>query len=144
MDSQTLSDRRVLEQMRAARIRAARMDRTSPRAETARYDSATGVLRIRLTNGAEVSFPTRLVAGLAGVSPRVLRTVAVGPSGLGLRWERLDLDLSVTALLQLCFGGRTLLRAAGSAGGSARSVAKARAARLNGKKGGRPPRRSVA
>jgi hypothetical protein len=144
MDSQTLSDRRVLEQVHAARTRAARMDRTSPRAETARYEAATGLLRMRLTNGAEVSLPTRLVTGLEGVSPRVLRSVAIGPWGLGLRWERLDLDLSVTALLQLCFGGRALLRAAGAAGGSARSAAKARAARVNGRKGGRPPRRGVA
>jgi hypothetical protein len=107
-----------------------------------RFDQAGRAVRIQLTNGAEMTLPAGLVPGLKSASERDLREVSVGPAGIGLRWERLDLDLSVAALVQLCFGAPLLLRAAGSAGGAVRSPAKARAARLNGKKGGRPRTRS--
>jgi hypothetical protein len=62
----------------------------------------------------------------------------VGPAGVGLHWAALDADLSVAGLAAVAFGRRVLLRAAGAAGGSARSAAKADAARRNGAKGGRP------
>ena len=137
-----LSEREVRTQLRSARRRTERSRRTSPEAHAVRFDPAGRVVCIQLTNGAEVSLPASLVPGLKGASERALREVVVGPAGLGLRWERLDLDLSVASLVQLCFGAPLLLRAAGSAGGSARSPAKARAARLNGRKGGRPRTRA--
>jgi hypothetical protein len=133
-----LTDREVLAQAKTARLRAERSRRTSPQAQAVRFDQAGRAVCIELTNGAVVTLPASLVPGLEGASERDLREVVVGPAGVGLHWERLDLDLSVANLVQVCFGAPLLLRAAGSAGGSARSPAKARAARLNGKKGGRP------
>ena len=137
-----LSEREVRTQLRSARRRTERSRRTSPVAQAVRFDSADRAVCIQLTNGAQMSLPTSLVPGLDGASVREVREVVVGPAGLGLRWERLDLDLSVASLVQVCFGAPLLLRAAGSAGGSARSPAKARAARLNGRKGGRPRTRA--
>jgi hypothetical protein len=64
--------------------------------------------------------------------------VEVGPAGVGLPWDALDVDLSVVGLARLVLGSSALMRAAGSAGGSARSPAKAAAARKNGLRGGRP------
>jgi hypothetical protein len=137
-----LSEREVRTQLRSARRRTERSRRTSPEALAVRFDSADRAVCIQLTNGAQMSLPASLVPGLKGASVRELREVVVGPAGLGLRWERLDLDLSVASLVQLCFGAPLLLRAAGSVGGSACSPAKARAARLNGRKGGRPRTRA--
>jgi hypothetical protein len=54
----------------------------------------------------------------------------------------LDVDLSVPGLIAGVFGGgawmRQLGRQMGKKGGSARTQSKARAARENGKRGGRP------
>mgnify|MGYP002146897045 CR=1 FL=1 len=70
-----------------------------------------------------------------------LADIEISPAGLGLHWPQLDADVYLPALLQGVFGSRTWMAAQlGSAGGQARSPAKAAAARANGRKGGRPPR----
>jgi len=132
------SDRQILAQLPAARLRAQRAQRTMPHAEQVRYDRSSRRLHIQLTNGAALAIPIGLVPSLRAASDRDLREVTVGPAGVGLRWERLDADLTVASLLRSVVGTQTLLRVAGSAGGAARTTAKARAARLNGLKGGRP------
>jgi hypothetical protein len=64
--------------------------------------------------------------------------VAVDLAGEGIRWEELDVDLSVRGLLADALGPSFSTRAAGAIGGRARTKAKAAAARANGAKGGRP------
>lgn len=59
-------------------------------------------------------------------------------NGYGLHWESLDADLTVPGLLAGIFGSTAWMRELGRRGGSAASEAKARAARENGRKGGRP------
>ncbi|MEQ8974071.1 MAG: DUF2442 domain-containing protein [Coleofasciculus sp. C1-SOL-03] len=54
---------------------------------------------INLKSGATFSFPPALAQGLADASPEDLAEVEVTPSGDGLRWEKLDADFSVPALL---------------------------------------------
>jgi hypothetical protein len=131
-----LSDEEVLAQIEAARAQAA-VD-TEVRAKSARYDRKTRRIMVNLTNGALFGFPADMGQGLQGASPEELAAVEVSPSGLGLHWERLDADLSVPALLQGMFGTKAWMRELARAGGSARSEAKANAARKNGLKGGRP------
>jgi hypothetical protein len=59
--------------------------------------------------------------------------------GLGLHWEQLDVDLSVPGLLAGLFGTKAYMdRQRAARAGAATSVAKAAAARRNGRKGGRP------
>ncbi len=59
--------------------------------------------------------------------------------GLGLHWERLDVDLSVPGLLAGLFGTKAYMdRQRAARAGAATSAAKAAAARRNGAKGGRP------
>jgi hypothetical protein len=133
-----LTDRQVLAQVPAARLRAKQAQQRTPHANQVRYDRHSRRLHIQLTNGAALAIPVALVPNLRAASDRDLREVTVGPAGVGLRWERLDADLTVASLLRLVVGTQELLRVAGSAGGGARTTAKARAARLNGLKGGRP------
>jgi len=139
-----LSDEKILAQIAEARARGKHTAAADPtRAKRARYDSQQKLIVIELTNGAFFGFPAKLAQGLRGATPEELSLVEVSPSGLGLHWEKLDADLSVPALLQGMFGTKSWMRQLGRTGGSVRSEAKARAARLNGLKGGRPRRPSV-
>ena len=138
MAARRLTDAEILAQIPAARARAARESRTKPHAASARYMRASRMLRVRLTNGAEVSIPVALLPNLAGASDASLAQVTVGPFGMWLAWERLNMDLSGEGLARIAFGSAVLMKAAGSEGGRSTSKRKAAAARENGKKGGRP------
>ena len=64
-------------------------------------------------------------------------------SGGGLRWNSLDVDVSVPGLLLSALGVDERLRHLASLAGRVSTDAKARAARANGRKGGRPPSRAA-
>ena len=92
-----------------------------------------------LHNGLELAFPPRLAQGLARAPPAELSVIEISPLGDGLHRPAIDADLYLPALLQGVFGSKSwMARQFGSAGGRARSDAKADAARANGRKGGRP------
>jgi hypothetical protein len=137
MSKSRLSDSAILAQLPAARRRA---NAEEPRAERVRYDRAGRRFQVTLTNGVVLTVPADLIASLRHAADHDLGAVRVGVAGLSLRWEPLDEDLSIAGLAAAAMGRRLLLRASGAAGGSARTAAKARAARENGKKGGRPRR----
>ncbi len=107
-------------------------------AASAGYDARAKRLRIELVSGVGVSIPVAKVEGLAGVPASVVRTVRVDGGGYGLYWPSLDLDLAVPDLIAGCFGSRAWMSALARQGGKATTAAKRRAARENGKKGGRP------
>jgi hypothetical protein len=110
-----------------------------PRARSARYDARTGHVRVDLTNGCSFVFPARLAQGLERATDKELTEIEILGLGLGLRWERLDVDLSVPGLLAGLFGTKAYMdRLRARKAGAATSPAKAAAARRNGKKGGRP------
>lgn len=115
------------------RGRAAQL--TEPRAQSCRYDRASGRIVVELTNGCIFAFPARLAEGLEDASDENLAQVEVQGSGYGLHWEALDADLSVPGLLAGLFGTRAYMA---RQAGRATSPAKAAAARSNGLKGGRP------
>lgn len=142
MNENRLTDAKILAQIPAARARARARDRSEPRAAAASFDRGSGVVRIDLTNGCAFEFPSDLAPELRGASPEELERVEVYPHGVGLRWDELDVDLSVPHLVAGLFGGgawaRELGRVMGEKGGRARTAAKAAAARENGRKGGRP------
>jgi hypothetical protein len=133
-----LSDSQILAQVPAARARARRAQATEPHAKTVSFDRVRRALHIVLTNGAALIVPVHIIHALRDASETDLSEVRVGPAGVGLRWERLDTDLRVSDLASAALGRSTLLRAAGAAGGAARTRAKVRAAQANGRKGGRP------
>lgn len=113
--------------------------RSEPRATRARCDRKTGRVLVELTNGCRFAFPARRAEGLDGASEDELAEVAILGLGLGLHWERLDVDLSVPRLLAGLFGRKAWMdRERAAHAGSATLPAKAAAARRNGAKGGRP------
>lgn len=124
----------------AARRQGAIADQAEPRAATARYDAQTGRIVVDLTNGCVFAFPARALQGLAEASDPDLAAVEVIGAGLALHWEALDADFTVPGLLMGLFGARAwLAQDQARRAGSAKSPAKAAAARENGRKGGRPP-----
>ena len=139
MANKSLTYHQILSQIPAARERGRRLRATEPRALRARYDRPTRMLSVELTNGSSFQLPIKLIADLQNNSASQLAAVEVSPSGEGLHWESLDVDLSVPGLLQQVFGTTSWMRQLASHGGRSRSPAKVRAARSNGAKGGRPP-----
>lgn len=108
---------------------------------SARYDRRRARVIVELSTGVQLAIPADRLEGLAGAAADALADIEISPAGLGLHWPQLDADIYLPALLQGVFGSRTWMAAQlGSAGGQARSPAKAAAARANGRKGGRPPR----
>ena len=123
----------------AARRRGEILAKAEPRAAAVRYDPASGRVTVDLTNGCTFAFPARALQGLGDASDDDLAAVEVLGAGHGLHWEALDADFTVPGLLAGLFGTRAwMAREQARHAGAARSAAKARAARENGKKGGRP------
>ena len=104
-------------------------------ASSARYDQATQRLVIELKNGSTFMVPVSLVQGLADASEDQRAQIELWGEGYALRWEALDLDITVPGLISGVFGTRRYMA---SLAGRATSPAKAAAARVNGAKGGRP------
>ena len=129
-------------ELRSNFVRASRAGRraakTEPRASTVVYRAKGHALRIELTNGAAITLPVKLIPILRRAARRDVCTVEILGRGGGLHWESLDLDLSVPGLLSSVFAGPEWLSELGRIGGRRSSVAKAAAARRNGRKGGRP------
>jgi hypothetical protein len=100
----------LLAQIAEADARTAEEDRTEPRARAATFDPATRRVRIELKNGCAYEFPADLGQGLRGASAEDLAQIEVFPGGIGLRWDTLDVDLSVTGLVFGVFGTRAWMR----------------------------------
>jgi hypothetical protein len=127
---------RTFEQQNAAASREAHeADRIEPRAAAVAYDPQKGLVLVELRNGCAFGFPPGRVPGLDGTSAKQLASVEVSPSGDGLRWDDLDVHVSLTGLVSDAMNLRDW---APRILGQTRSERKARAARQNGLKGGRP------
>lgn len=114
-------------------------EREAGYAVSARYDRRSSRLVIGLNTDVQVAIPVRKIEGLADGAPDELAEIEISPSGLALHWPRLDADIHVPGLLQGIFGSKRWMAAQlGAAGGRVLSEAKARTARENGRKGGRP------
>ncbi|NQW10116.1 MAG: DUF2442 domain-containing protein [Alphaproteobacteria bacterium] len=109
----------------------------------ARYTKRDGLVA-KLHSGVELRVPILLIEGLRGAAVDDLKQIEVSPSGLGLHWPTLDVDLYVPALLEGVTGTKREMAAQlGAVGGRARSQAKVIAARANGLKGGRPKKQAA-
>lgn len=118
-------------------------DDTEPRAVSARYNRRTKRIEIELRDRCLFAFPAEIAQGLRGATPEQLAAVEVEGNGYALHWEELDADFTVPGLLAGRFGSERWMSELGRAGGRKTSAAKARAARINGKKGGRPRKRKA-
>ena len=139
MKTSTRSDARIVAQIASARSAGGLAKAAEPRAQGARYSGTTGFLTVTLTNRATFSFPAEFVQGLRGASPAQMAKVQVSPPAkayYGLR----SMPIAVGGILEVMIGGPRPDESAWPQRGLARSDAKARAARANGSKGGRPRR----
>jgi Protein of unknown function (DUF2442) len=92
------------QQFEQAQAAASQANLTEPRAVTAEYDEAAGLIRIYLRSGASFSFPPEIAQGLSGAKAEDLAQVEITPMGDGLHWATLDADFSVAGLLAGTFG----------------------------------------
>lgn len=110
-----------------------------PHAIAARYDAALNRVVIALSNGRDFSFKPDQAQGLERAKPSQLRDIEIGPAGISIYFPKLDADLYLPSLLDGNFGTRKWMAAQlGAKGGRAKTPAKVRASRENGKRGGRP------
>lgn len=127
-----------------ASARAAERLKKGPIATAARYDKRIGRIVIELSSGLAVSFRPHDAQGLERATPSDLAKIEITPSGLGIRFSELDTDLYLPAVLEGFLGSRKWMAAAnGRMGGKACGDAKAAAAKVNGKLGGRPRKTKV-
>lgn len=131
-----------LSEVDRANARGRELQGSTPRVVAARYDPDLGRVVLELSSKVEVMFAPEDAEGLEKATPAELETVEISPSGLGIHFPKLDADLYVPALLEGFLGSRAWMAARlGEKGGRSRSVAKRRAAKKNGKLGGRPKKR---
>lgn len=143
MASRRLSEAEILARIPAARARERRERREGRRASTARYNPATRRIELELTNGVLFAFPVEAIPGLARATPDELADVRLDAAGGGLIWDAIDVDLSVPGLILSAVEPGERRRHLAGIAGRARSPAKARAARTNGRKGGRPRKQAT-
>ena len=119
--------------------RARRRQARVPSAIRAHYDRTNSRIIVGLNTDLDISFSPQLVEGLKNAKPPQLERIEITPSGFGLHFPKLDADIYLPALLQGIFGSRRWMAAQlGAAGGQSATPAKAKAARKNGRLGGRP------
>ncbi len=125
-------------QMQAARSRAHELKSHVPQATGAVYNPDTGLVCIRLSNGIVIGLPAAQTQGLETASTKDLSVIHISPSGYGIHFPELDVDLYLPALMEGIFGTKAWMAERGRKGGQAATKAKKAAARANGKLGGRP------
>jgi hypothetical protein len=142
-----MTDDRISTELQAtidlARSAGKDLDETEPRAIKAWYAADTERVFIELNTGIVMGFPYRLLQGLNDATSKQLAEVEITPSGYGLHWESLDIDLGVPEVVAGLFGTKAWMAELGRQGGKSTSAAKSEASRANGKRGGRPRKASV-
>lgn len=117
-------------------IRAARdADRIEPRALVVTFDPDRWLVLVQLRCGCLFGFPPERVPGLENATREHLSAVRISPSGDGLHWDAAGIDASLTGIVAEALNLREW---APRIMGQITSQAKAKAARKNGLKGGRP------
>ena len=101
-----------------------------------RYSARTDKIAVQMASGVEHIIPRNLIHELDDIPRRTLaKELRIGLGGDVITVRSHDVDISLPGLLR-DLSGLNIQRL----GGRARSDAKAAAARLNGRRGGRPPK----
>jgi len=131
------------DEIKLANARGREMQKAFPHAVSARYDRVNGRVVIELSSKLALTFRPQDAQGLEKAKASDLEDIEISPSGFGIHFPRLDADFYVPGLLEGFLGSRKWMAARlGEIGGQSRSWAKKRAARANGKLGGRPRKRA--
>jgi hypothetical protein len=102
------------------------------------------LLILKLSDGHRHVIPREELQGLRSATKGQIARVEILGGGTGLHWPDLDVDFYVPSLLRGVYGNKKWMAEIGRCGGSVKSAAKKRAARVNGLKGGRPRRKEMA
>jgi len=116
-----------------------------PRVTEVEYRPGSGLdlLILKLDDGHRHMIPREDLQGLQSATKEQIAQVEILGNGTGLHWPALNLDYYVPSLLRRIYGNKKWMAAIGRSGGSVKSLAKKRAARVNGLKGGRPRRKEL-
>jgi hypothetical protein len=125
-------------QIDSAIARAKDFEAFDPRLARVLYEAKEDLVSLYFPDGLKVSIPRKRLQGLERASQSQLSKIEIVGHGTGLHWPLLDVDHYVPGLLQHRFGTKRWMNEIGRRGGLVKSVAKAKAARRNGLKGGRP------
>ncbi len=117
-----LTDQQIEAQINAAIDRQPKIDAVEPRANKVIFKD--GRISLHFNNGATFSFLAQSVEAISQLSPEILATVELTPSGKGLRWDEPDIDLSVQGLLLGIFSSNVWMREIAVKGGSSTSEKK--------------------
>ena len=135
------TDAEIDGQIRDATLEAQKASKREPRAKNAYYDKERRQIVLELSNGHSLGLNPEHFPELAHARPDQLEKVEITPGGIGLHWETLDVDYRVPELVLGVLGPDAWKQELARKAGQVVSAAKANAARRNGLKGGRPPKR---
>jgi hypothetical protein len=130
-------------QIDSAIARARQFEANDLRVIRVGYEAKEDLVGLYFADGLRVSIPRKQLQGLEGAKQSQLSKIEIVGSGTGLHWPLLDVDHYVLGLLQHRFGTKRWMNEIGRRGGLVKSAAKAKAAKRNGLKGGRPRLSSV-
>ena len=127
-------------------IERAKNLRSEARVIAVEYRPGPGLdlLILKLSDGSRQVIPREDLQGLQSAAKDQIARVEILGDGTGLHWPALDVDFYVPGLLRGIYGTKKWMAQIGRGGGSVKSLAKKRAARVNGLKGGRPRRKEAA
>ncbi|MGD0790404.1 MAG: DUF2442 domain-containing protein [Terriglobales bacterium] len=126
-------------------IERAKSLQNEPRVTEVEYRPGSGLdlLILKLSDGHRHMIPREDLQGLRSATKEQIARVEILGNGTGLHWPALNLDFYVPSLLRRVYGNKKWMAEIGRSGGSVKSDAKRRAARVNGLKGGRPRRKEA-
>lgn len=127
-----------------AALKRAKVHDNDPRAVTVESVPDLRLLIVGLNNGRRLVLPMEDLQGLGAATQKQLQKYELLGRGTGISFPDVDVDLSVSALIEGVYGNRRWMAELGRKGGAVRSEAKRVAAKANGAKGGRPKRASTA
>lgn len=134
------TDKVMTRSLAAAQARGAEVLK-APHAKAAKYDRKSGRVVVELDNGCAFAFPARNVQGLETAKSSDLAEIELLGDGFALHWPKVNADIRIEGALSGVYGSKAwMLRLAAGEAGKRTSPGKAAAARLNGRKGGRPRR----
>jgi hypothetical protein len=127
-------------------IERAKNLRSEPLVTAVEYRPGPGLdlLILKLSDGSRHVIPREDLQGLQSATKEQIARVEILGGGTGLHWPDIDVDFYVPGLLRGVYGNKKWMAQIGRSGGSVKSAAKKRAARVNGLKGGRPRRKEIA
>ncbi len=144
MNTKQISDAEYAAALAAGRTEA----ETEIRAQAVRYVSERDAVEIVTNRNAGFLIPRQWIGALQDVPTEELSKLEVWPDGSAIELEDRDVHISVhgllTAILPAMLPSRTVAAIFASRGGQVTSRAKRLSSKVNGRKGGRPRKRTTA